>query len=69
MGISIDLVEEFELILAMPVQLFLGKIFIKEKYVVIDETKTGEANVALWCNRSKLDQGIEAVIMWKQNNK
>lgn len=40
MGISIDPVEAFELISAMPVQLFQGKIFMKEKCSVIDEIKT-----------------------------
>ena len=69
MEFIIDPVEGVEPISAIPIQLFLQKIFIEKKRLTIDKAKTNQANLAFWYNRSKLDQEIKAVIVLKWNNK
>lgn len=54
---SIDLTEGVEPILAMPVQVFPGKIFIEEKSKAIEIAQGDQADFTFWCDGSKLDQG------------
>ncbi len=56
-GFSIDPTEGVEPISAMPAQVFPGKIFIAEKSKATDIAKEDQADYALWCDGSKLDQG------------
>ncbi len=68
---SINLIERVEPILTIPVQSFPGKICIEEKCKTIEIAKKAgdQADLTLWCNRSKLDQGeTGAAIIWKLNN-
>ncbi len=49
--------------------MFPGKIFIEEKSRAIDIAKCNRANVTLWCDGSKLDQGgAGAAVLWKKND-
>ena len=68
-GFSIDPAEEVEPISAMPVGVFPGKIFMEEKCTTIEIAKRGQADLILWCDGSKLDQGeTGAAVVWKQGN-
>lgn len=55
----------------MPVQFSPKKICIEEKCKAIEiATKAkNQANLTLWCNGFKLDQGTRAAVVWKLNNK
>ena len=70
-GFSIDPAEGVEPILAMPVQFFPGKICIEERSKAIETAKKADdrANLSLWCDGSKLDQGeAGAAVVWKLDN-
>lgn len=58
MCFSINSVVRVELILALSVDIFLGKNYIEEKCKAIKIVKGAEdqANLIFWCNKSKLDQ-------------
>ena len=68
---SIDPAEGVEPILAnMPAQYFPGKIFMEEKSRAIEEAKNDQANLSLWCDGSKLNEGgAGASVVWKLDNK
>ena len=54
----------------MPVQYFPGKIFMEEKCKAIEKAKKDHANLILWCDGSKLNQGgTGAAIVWKLDNR
>ena len=46
---------------------FPGKLFIEDRDKTILEAKTGMAHLKLWCDRSKLDKGTGAAVVWKEN--
>ena len=55
----------------MPVQSFPGKICIEEKCKAIEIAKKADdrADLILWCDGSKLDQGeTGAAVIWKLDN-
>ncbi len=67
-GFSIDPAEGVEPISAMPAQVFPGQIFIEEKNRAVDIAKNDHADLTLWCDGSKLDQGgAGAAVVWKEN--
>ena len=70
-GFSIDPAKGVEPITAdMPAQYFPGKIFMEEKCRAIEEAKKDQANLTLWCDESKLNQGGTGVaVVWKLDNR
>ena len=68
---SIDPAEGVEPILPMPIQSFPGKICMEEKCKAIEIAKKAgdQADLTLWCDGSKLDQGgTGAAVIWKLDN-
>lgn len=62
--------EEIEPISTIPSQVFLEKVFIEDRNGAIQITKEELANMILWCNRSKLNQGSNRVaVVWKKIGK
>ena len=67
-GFSINRAEGVEPISAMPVQVFPGKVFIEKRSRAIQVAKEDQADLALWCDGSKLDQGgTGAAVVWKRH--
>ncbi len=67
-GFSINPAEGVELISAIPAQVFLRQIFIKEKNRAVDIAKNNYADLTLWCDRFKLNQGgAGTALVWKEN--
>ena len=66
---SIDPAEGVEPIIAMPAEVFPGKIFVEEKCRAIEIAKRDQADLSLWCDGSKLDKGeTGAAVAWKQGD-
>lgn len=52
----------------MSSQVFSGKVFMKERNRAIQVAKESLANLTVWCDGFKLDQGkTEAVVVWKRD--
>ena len=56
-GFCIDPAEGVEPISAIPPQVFPGKVFMEDKNGAIQMAKEELADLTLWCDGSKLDQG------------
>lgn len=66
-GFSIDPAEGTEPISAMSLCVFPGKVLVEERSRAIQMAKQELANLTLWCDRSKLDQGgIGAAVVWRE---
>lgn len=66
-GYTNNLVEEAEPIVAIPENVFLRKIFVKEKCRTIEIAKRDQADLSIWCDRYKLDkEETGAAVAWKQ---
>ena len=52
----------------MPVQFFLGQIFIEEKNITVDIANNDHIDLTLRYDGSKLDKGgAGAAVVWKEN--
>lgn len=52
----------------MPVQVFLGKVFMEERSRTIELAKEPWADFTLWYKGSKQDQGgIATTVVWEKN--
>ena len=64
---SIDPAEGTEPISTAPTRFFPGKLIVEEKSKAINLAKGEIADLILWCDGSKLDQGgAGAAVVWKE---